>query len=326
LLGSEFYEKTVDMEAYPSGRLWRMSTKQIGLEKTWADPRPQQVLLAGGANFMSEKSKATENSPTAHKMLGVQRQKTAPRSAAAPAGQNAMVTSGSPPKSGQRIRQATKGALGATKAALSQYTSTANNPAATARLAAARAQLTSRLTNPAYQESLGRAAKRFKDFNLSKFAKSRTPDNYIDPKKVNDRTAIHAKHRELIEKQLKNLKEKETPNNGMTLAFPVERLDEVKKALPGMGEKGGKIELQHLLTYLRGRMNGTSFYSRGNPVITRLTTEMKARAQARKIIEKIKKQAGKEGMAVATGDSSHGDRSHKKEEAHGYERTRGSRS
>ena len=119
---------------------------------------------------------------------------------------------------------------------------------------------------------------------------------------MNDRTAVHAKHKEIVEKQLKNLEDKDTPNSGLTLAFPAERLEEVKKALPGMGEKGGKIELQHLLAYLRGHMNGTSFYSHGNPVMTRLTTEMKARTQARKIIEKIKKQAAKKGMAAATGE------------------------
>jgi hypothetical protein len=211
-------------------------------------------------------------------------------------------------------------------ATLSKFTSTGNNPAAATRLAAARAQLTSRLANPAYQESLGRAAKRFKDFNLSKFAKSGTPQNYIDPKKVNDRTAILAKQNELIEKQLKNLKDKETQNSGLTLAVAAEMLAEVKKALPGMGERGGEIELQHLLAYLREHMNGTSFYSRGNPAVTRLTTEMKARAQARKIIEKIKNRAAKEGTAVATSKSSQGASLSKTEEPYGHEKNRGSRS
>ena len=250
---------------------------------------------------MPEKS-AGGDPAAAHRAPGAERQgATAPRSASghAPPKSSDEIATGSPAASSQRIRPAAKGPLGATTGVLSKYASTANNPAATARLAAARAQLTSRLANPAYQDSLGGAAKRFKDFNLSKFAKSGRPENYIDPEKVKDRAAVHAKHRELIEKQLKNLKDKETPNNGLTLAFPVERLEEVRKALPGIGEKGGKIELQHLLAYLRGHLNGTSFYSRGNPVTTRLTTEMKARTQARKIIDRIKRQAGKEGTAAA---------------------------
>lgn len=274
---------------------------------------------------MPKKSTRGKNPGAAHKTPGAQRQETAaPRSAAehAPAKSPDMVASASAAAPRQRIRQATKGPLGTTAAALSKFASTANNPAAAARLAAARAQLTSRLANPDYQASLGRAARQFKDFNLSKFAKSGTPENYIDPKKLNDRRAVHAKHKELIEKQLKNLKDKDTPNSGLTLAFPVDRLDEVKKALPGMGEKGGKIELQHLLAYLRGHMTGTSIFSRGNPVMTRLTTETKARAEARKIIGRIKKQAGKEGTAAAAGDGSQGGQSQKKKEAHGYERTR----
>jgi hypothetical protein len=278
---------------------------------------------------MPENSTGGKNPAAAHKAPSAQRPKaTAPRSAPghAPTKSADMVARGSPAGSSQRIRQATKGPLGATTAALSKYTSTANNPAATARLAAARTQLTSRLANPTYQESHGRAAERFKNFNLSKFAKSGTPDNYIDSEKVNDRTAVHAKQKELIEQQLKNLKDKDTPNSGLTLAFPVERLDEVRKALPGMGEKGGKIELQHLLAYLRGHLNGTSFYSRGNPVMTRLTTEVKARAQARKIIEKIKNQPAKEATAPATGKVPQGAPSSKKEEARGHGKRRGARS
>jgi hypothetical protein len=273
---------------------------------------------------MPEKSTGGKNPGAMHKAPGAQRQETAaPRSAPghAPAKSPDMVASASTGTPGQRTRQARKGPLGTTAAALSKYVSTANNPAAAARLAAARAQLTSRLANPAYQESLGWAARRFKDFNPSKFAKSGTPENYIDPKKVNDRTAVHAKHKELIEKQLKNLKDKDTPNSGLTLSFPVERLDEVRKALPGMGEKGGQIDLQHLLAYLRGHMNGTSFQSRGNPLVTRLATEMKARAQARKIIEKIKQQAAKGRMATTAADNdSTAAPSSGKKKGHGHER------
>jgi hypothetical protein len=277
---------------------------------------------------MSEKSTAGKNPTDAQKAPAARSQETAKSRSAlghTPAKLPDRVTSGSLAAPKQRIRQATKGPLGTTTAALSKYASTANNPAAEARLAAARAQLTSRLANPGYQESRIRAAKRFKGFNLSKFAKSKTPQNYIDPKKVNDRAAVHAKQKELIENQLKKLKDKETQNGGLTLAVPVEMLAEVKKALPGIDEKGGKIELHRLLSYLRGHMSGTSFYSRGNPVITRLTTEMKARAQARKIIEKIKKQA-KEGTAAATSKNSHGASSSNKEEAHGHEKRRGSQS
>ena len=261
---------------------------------------------------MPEKSAKGKNPGAMHSARSAQRQKTrAPSSARkpAPAKSPTVVASASPAPQGVRVRPASKGPLGTTAAALSKYASTVNNPAVATRLAAAREQRMSRLANPAYQESLGNAARRFKDFNLSKFAKSGTPENYIDPSKVNDRAAVHAKHRELIEKQLKNLKDKDTPNSGLTLSLPVERLDEVKKDLPGLGEKDGKIDLQQLLVYLRGHMTGTSIFSRGNPVLTRLTTETKARAEARKIIGRIKKQAGKTGTATAAGNSSHRDES-----------------
>src|SRR5262249_28062265 len=69
---------------------------------------------------------------------------------------------------------------------------------------------------------------------------------------------------------------------------PVAKLEEIKKALPGMGEHGGEIKLDDLLTYLHGRMNGTTFYSRGNTVIKRLTADMQARSKARTIIERVK--------------------------------------
>ena len=278
---------------------------------------------------MPAKSTGGRDPAEAHNGVGAQRPKSAaPRSALghAPVKPQDRIASGSPAASSQRVGRATKGPVGATTASLSKYASTTNNPAASARLAAARAQLTSRLANPAYQESLGRAANRFKGFKLSKFARRGMPDNYIDPTKLNDRTAVHAKQKELIARQLEHLKDKETPNRGLTLTFPVDRLDEVKNALSGIGEKGGKIELQHLLTYLCGHMNGTSFCSRGNSETTRLTTEMRARSTARKMIEKIKKRAAKEVTGVTTGKSSQEASFSTNEEAHGHEKRRGSHS
>jgi hypothetical protein len=245
---------------------------------------------------------AGRNSASVRNAAGTQKQETAPSRSAAVHAPATLPNNASVSRAGskQEIRQPTKHPLGATTIALSKYSSSANNPAAAVRLVAARAQLTTRIANTAYQQSLVRATRRFKDFNLSKFAQGGTPRNHIDPKKAGDRTAVRAKQQELIEKQLKDLKDKDTQNIGLTLAIPVERLGEVKKALPGMSETGGKIELQHLLAYLRRHMNGTSFYSRGNPVMTRLTTETKARSQARKIIEKIKTRVAKEQIAAAT--------------------------
>ena len=120
--------------------------------------------------------------------------------------------------------------------------------------------------------------------------------------------------------------DKDTPNSGLTLAFPAERLEEVKKALPGMGEKGGVVELQHLLAYLRGHMNGTSFYSRGNPVMTAPDHgDEGARPGAENHRED--QEASRQGGNGRRHRRQLPWRSFsKKEEAHGHERTRGSRS
>src|SRR5262249_24305006 len=80
----------------------------------------------------------------------------------------------------------------------------------------------------------------------------------------------------------------DTQNPGMTIAFPWGRLEKIQKLLPGIQEDGGTIELVGLLKYLQGKMNGTVFYSSGNPVLRRLTAETQFRSQARAIIEIIK--------------------------------------
>jgi len=103
----------------------------------------------------------------------------------------------------------------------------------------------------------------------------------------------------LINRQLQSLPDTDTRNSGVTITFPVARLEEVKKALPGMGEHGGQIKLDDLLTYLYGRMNGTTFYSRGNLAVKRLTDAMQARSQARGIIERIKNGSREKGRGVA---------------------------
>ena len=69
--------------------------------------------------------------------------------------------------------------------------------------------------------------------------------------------------------------------------------------MPGISEHGGEVKLDDLLTYSRGRMNGTTFYSGGNPVMKRLTAAMQARSQARAIIERIKNGSGDKRRGIA---------------------------
>jgi hypothetical protein len=81
-------------------------------------------------------------------------------------------------------------------------------------------------------------------------------------------------------------------NRGMTFAFPLAKLAEIQKSLPGIGKDGGSIQLDDLLKYMQGKMNGSEFYSSGNPVLRRLTVETQLRSQARAIVESIMNRSG----------------------------------
>ena len=128
----------------------------------------------------------------------------------------------------------------------------------------------------------------FENFSLSKFAKHKVPHNYIDPQKVSDPKAVQDVQRKMIVRQLENFPETDSRNVGVTLTFPALKLAEIKESLPGVGEHGGEVKTDDVLDYLRGRMNGTTFYSRGAPALQRLSAAMQMRAQARAIIERVK--------------------------------------
>ena len=136
--------------------------------------------------------------------------------------------------------------------------------------------------------SVEKANKVFENFNLSKFPKDALPSNYVDRRKARDAAAVQTRHRELITKQLETVPERDTQNPGMMFAFRSEKLEKIQRLLPGIQQDGGTIELVSLLKYLQGKMNGTVFYSNGNPVLRRLTAETQFRSQARAIIESIK--------------------------------------
>lgn len=181
----------------------------------------------------------------------------------------------------------------------------AGRPAAPTSAPAAKSKPAPRLISLAHLKSVQKAAKAFENFSLSKFAKGKVPENYIDPRKVNDAKAVQDAQRELISRQLRKLPDTDTRNSGVAITFPVAKLEEVKKALPGMSEHGGEVKLDDLLTYLRGRMNGTTFYSRGNPVMKRLTAAMQARSRARAIIERVKNGSRDKRRCIAQDGATH---------------------
>jgi hypothetical protein len=157
-----------------------------------------------------------------------------------------------------------------------------------------------RSISPAHLKSARKAAKVFENFSLSKFAGATVPANYVDTRKKHTPKDIQDVQRKLVTEQLRKLADANTQNRGIVITFQVTQLEQIKKALPGMTERGGEVRLDDLLAYLRGRMNGTTFYSRGNPPLTRLTAAMQARSQARTIIGRVKNASrGKSGGSTS---------------------------
>ena len=184
--------------------------------------------------------------------------------------------------------------------ALTGFTPRLTRPLPVKSLQTRSAQLPKRSIPPA--KSVAKAKSVFKNFSLSRFAKAdkakasqgmdALPSNYVDRLKVKDPAAVRTQQKALIAQQLQKLPETNTQNLGMTLAFPSEQLDEIKKALPGLQKDGGNIQLDDLLKYIRGKMSGTTFYSSGNPVLRRLTLETQLRSQAGAIVQSIMDSKG----------------------------------
>ena len=151
--------------------------------------------------------------------------------------------------------------------------------------------------------SAQRAAKAFENFRLSKFAKNEVPGNYVHPEQVRDRKAVQDTQRKSITAQLRKLPKTDPRNAGVTITFPTAKLDEVRKHLPGVSENGGEVKLDALLAYLGARMNGRKFYARGNSTLQRLTTSLAARAQAKAMIERVKKGPPHAHLATKKGGS-----------------------
>ena len=168
---------------------------------------------------------------------------------------------------------------------------------------AERLKPTPRLISRAHLQSAQKAAKAFENFSLSKFATNKIPENYVHPRKVRDPKAVQDTQKELITRKLRELSDMDTRNSGLAITVSMAAMEEVKKALPGMSEHGGEVKLDDLLTYMRGRMNGRTFYSRGNLVMKRLTTAMQARSKARAIIERVKNGSREKGRGTAQSGS-----------------------
>ena len=139
--------------------------------------------------------------------------------------------------------------------------------------------------------SLKKAAKAFKDFNLSRFAADSQPRNYVPTHAAKDTAAVQALHRELITQQLRTLPTVDPANPGMTLALPEAQL---KKLLPSYKPDSGAIDLSEMLAVLRQRMNGTDFYTNGAPPLIQSAEQSRLQTTVKGIIQSIKKQGATE--------------------------------
>ena len=145
----------------------------------------------------------------------------------------------------------------------------------------ARATFGSVLPRPLPEKSIRRAEAHFANFSLSKFPKDSMPPNYV-PHVKNAVAAQGIEHvrnfqRKKIEQHLHKLSKADNSNRGMKLSLPKET---IKKFLPSYSEKAGTIDLNEVMKVITRNMNGTEFFTKGDPTLNRLALQ----AQAQRIL------------------------------------------
>lgn len=131
-------------------------------------------------------------------------------------------------------------------------------------------------------ELVKKAKAAFDRFNLSKFPKHALPANYVPAGTAG--ADLHAAQKQLVAKQLRQLKDVKTSNRGMTVSIPEASL---RALLPTFDEKKGTIDLDELMAVVTSQMRGTQFFQGGNPTLTRLAL----RARAQEIVAAYKPRA-----------------------------------
>jgi hypothetical protein len=105
----------------------------------------------------------------------------------------------------------------------------------------------------------------FKRFDLSKFAGTELPRNYVAP----NRNASALQHRTIAD-TLKTLANRGSARTPMTIALPAAAIEQ---QLASFNKRKSTVELSELLRLLEGKMNGTEFYSSGHPTLKRLSVQ-----------------------------------------------------
>ncbi len=116
-------------------------------------------------------------------------------------------------------------------------------------------------------KSIAKAKVAFRNFNLSKFASTSTPPNYV----ASGENAATAQIR-VISQSIDNPSAVETSNRAMTVALTNADITQ----LPSFDPKKGTVDLSDLMNWIQKSMSGTEFYARGNPILNRLSVQLAA--------------------------------------------------
>lgn len=138
---------------------------------------------------------------------------------------------------------------------------------------------------PLPAKSVQKAANAFKNFSLSRFAKTSTPANYVPAAQAKVPSAVAAVQRKAIAAQVTTLAGKAPNGPGLSLALPSALISSL---LPSLDANAGTVNVTEFLGVLRQRMSGTEFYASGNPTLNRVVQDAQLLSQVQALIAAIK--------------------------------------
>jgi hypothetical protein len=139
------------------------------------------------------------------------------------------------------------------------------------------------LKRPLPAKSVAKAAKAFKNFSLSKFAKAAPPANFVPAAQAKNPAAVQQVQRKNMVQSLAAAQRAVSVNPGMSLSMPTKMIGNL---LPSLAK--GAVKLSEVVSLLKSRMPGTEFYADGNPTLSRLATQSQLSTQVQSIIDAIK--------------------------------------
>lgn len=156
-----------------------------------------------------------------------------------------------------------------------------------------------RVKRPLPAKSVQRAADAFKNFSLSRFARSSVPANYVPAAQAKTPAAVAAVQRAAVTKQVATLAANPPPTLGISVALTPASLAQF---LPSLNAKTGTVGLAELLSALQQNLRGKQFYATGNPTLNLVAQGSMLLSQVQAYINALKAgSAGTTASAGATG-------------------------